>query len=53
MLCYKGQKSILTCLKLFEYPLMKFGNFKPSFLKFLLEHFGSDKDKLFHPFATS
>ena len=25
----KGQKFLLFCLKLFEYPLMKFNNFKP------------------------
>ena len=31
----KGQKSLLFCLKLFEYPLMTFNNFKPLFCKFL------------------
>ena len=30
----KGQKSLLFCLKLFKYPLMKFNNFKPLFCKF-------------------
>ena len=34
----KGQKSLLFCLKLFEHPLMKFNNFKPSDYKFF--HFG-------------
>ena len=30
----KGQISLLFCLKLFEYPQMKFNNFKSSFYKF-------------------
>ena len=30
----KGQKSLLLFFKLFEYPLNKFNNFKPSFSKF-------------------
>ena len=34
MLFKKGQKSLLPCLKLFEYQLKKFNSFKPSFHKF-------------------